>query len=462
MIFAIPSLVISAAIFYFAIIGIKTTVEKHQGGHGLILLRDLLKYAALLISVVIICFGLAGLITLLIDTVSSSYDDKVNAARWLSFVFVGIPVLVILARWIRKDFAKNHQASHEPAWQIYLLASTSLSLIIWFIPLPSALRWFAGGVYEPRAISQSVIAFMVWLIHLQLIKKHHSIITNIHRFIGWFVGFVGIALSLINLIDYLISKSTDLHVGHFQLQDVVILAVISAPLALYYWQNFELHATTLEARIYRTFAGMALPILFGTIAATFVIHQFLSWNFDTRYQDRQAFFNDVPAQIGTVLVMIPVLLYFRRLIGDYERDDIGRVFQYLITIGGVLGIAIGIGAIVKGFLDETDKDALLFGISILATTSPTWFRNWRHCQFAMSIDFEGEHHSPIRRIFLYAATGISTLVCIGSAVWVTYNLFKALLIGEFDRIAISTPAGFSLGAGVVALYQANVLRKERD
>lgn len=462
MIFAIPMLALSAAMFYFAIIGIKVTVERHQSDHGLVLIRDLIKYAALLISVVIICFGLAGLLTLAIDTVNSSYNDKVNAARWLSFVFVGIPVLAILARWIRKDFAKNPAASHEPAWQVYLLASTSLSLIIWFIPLPSALRWFVGGVYEPRALSQSALAFIVWIIHLQLIKKHHSMIVNIHRFVGWFVGFVGIAISIINLIDYQISKSTDLYVGHFQLQDGLILLVISAPLALFYWQNFEHYATAIEARIYRTFAGMALPILFGTIAATFVIHQFLSWNFDTRHQSRQDFFNDVPAQIGTVIVMVPILLYFRRLISDYARDEISRAFQYLITAGGVVGIAIGIGAIVKGLLDETDKDAYLFGISILATVSPTWFRNWRHCQFAMSIDFESEHHSPIRRIFLYAATGISTLACIGAAVWVSYNVFRAILIGGFDRIAISTPAGFLVGGGVVALYHANILRTERD
>ncbi len=82
------------------------------------------------------------------------------------------------------------------------------------------------------------MAFAVWVVHLQLIKLHQSIIANIHRFIGWFVGLVGGAIALINLIDYFLSKATDLNTGTLQFQEGVILFAISAPTAIYYWQNF--------------------------------------------------------------------------------------------------------------------------------------------------------------------------------------------------------------------------------
>lgn len=462
MFFAIPILALQGAILYFAFIGIKATVEKSQSAQGLNMIRDLMKYLALLISVVITCFGLAGLLTLLIDNVTSTYDDKLNAARWLSFVFIGIPVIAIIARWIKKDFTKDLSASQEPAWQIYLLAGSTLSLLIWFIPLTSALKWLAGGAYQPRPLAQALVAFAVWIVHLKLIRFQQSVIVNIHRFIGWFVGFVGGVISLVSLIDYFLSKATDLNTGTLQFQEGVILLVISLPVAIYYWQNFDEHATVLETRIYRTFAGMALPILFTTIAATFAIHQFLSWNFDARYQDRTSFFAEVPSQIGAVIVLIPVIYYFRKLVADYERDDITRAFQYLITAGGVFGIAVGIGAIVAGSLDKTDTDAVLFGISIITVTGISWLRNWRQCQFAISIDFEGEHHSPARRFFLYAATGIPTIACIGGSVWVTFNIFRAILIGGFDRIAVATPAGILVGGAVVAIYHATVLRRERE
>ena len=162
MFFAIPMLLLQGAILYFAFIGIKATIEKSQGAHGLTMIRDLMKYLALLISVVITCLGLAGLLTLVIDNQTSSYDDKLSAARWLSFVFIGIPVIAIIARWIKKDFTKDIGASQEPAWQIYLLAGSTLSLMIWFIPLSSALKWLAGGEYQPRALAQSLIAFAVY------------------------------------------------------------------------------------------------------------------------------------------------------------------------------------------------------------------------------------------------------------------------------------------------------------
>lgn len=466
MFIAIPMLAILAAVFYFAIIGVRATVEKHQSGDGLILIRDLIKYLALLVSVFIICSGLSGLMTILIDNVSSSYDDKLNAARWISFLVIGIPVVAILARWINRDFKKDLGADQEPAWQIYLLASTSISLLLWFVPLTGALKWLAGGDYQPRIIAQSLVAFIVWIIHLQLLKSHQSLIANIHRFIGWFVGFIGGAIALITLIDFAISEVINFQISNLQFQEAVILFSISAPLAIYYWQNFEIHATALEARIYRTFAGMAVPILFVTIATTFAIHQFLAWNFDnelqSQFRDRESFFNEVPQQIGVILVLIPIILFFRRLLSNYERDEITRMFQYLIAAGGVFGIALGIGAIVAGLFDVTDTDAFLFGISILLTTVPSWWRNWRQCQFAISIDFEGEHHAPSRRFFLYAATGIPTIACIGAAVWVTYNVLRALFVDGFDRIAIATPAGFLVGGGIVALYHAGILRKERE
>ena len=89
-------LLLQAVILYFAFIGIRNTVESHRGGHGLTMIRDLFKYTALLIAVIITCFGLAGLLTQLIDNTSSSLRDKLDAARWLSFVVVGIPIIAVI------------------------------------------------------------------------------------------------------------------------------------------------------------------------------------------------------------------------------------------------------------------------------------------------------------------------------------------------------------------------------
>ena len=462
MIVAISLLLIQAVILYFAFIGVKNVFVGQLGGQGLATIRDLFKYAALLIAVIITCLGLAGLLTQLIDNTSSSINDKLDAARWLSFVVVGIPIIAVIYRWIKRDFTKNPDSSFEPAWQIYLLSATSIALFLWFIPLTNTLVWFAGGSYRPKSLAQEIIAFGVWLVHLALIRNHRTLIVNFHRFLGWFSGAIGLVVASISIIDYVISKNSNLITGPLQFKEALILAIVSLPVLLYYWSDFEGSASNLEVRIYRTFGGMAVPILFYTIAGTFAIHQFLSWNFDTRYQDRATFFAEVPQQIGVVIVLIPTMLYFRKLVAGVDRDDVTRIFQYLICAGGAFAIALGTGAITAGLLDKTDTDAILFGISILIVASYTWYRQWSHCQFAVNIDFEGEHHSPIRRIYLLIAVGVPTLISIGAATWLTYRLFEALLVGGVERLKFAQPTGFLVGAGIVALYHLRVVRKERE
>jgi hypothetical protein len=271
-----------------------------------------------------------------------------------------------------------------------------------------------------------------------------------------------LVVSAISAIDWAISKVINVHSGPFQFQEAIILASVSTPVLIYYWIDFESNSSAIELRIYRTFGGMAAPILFYTVAGTFAIHQFLSWHFEERYDNYQTHFDEVPQQIGVVAVLIPTMLYFRKLLGDPERDDIKRAFQYLISAGGVFAISLAFGAITAGLLDETDTDAILFGISILIMASYTWYRQWSHCQFAVNIDYESEHHSPIRRIYLTATIGIPTLVSIGALTWLSYRFFELILVGGVERLKFAQPVGFLVGAGVTALYHLRVAMKERD
>ena len=127
MIFGLLFMGLFAAVLFFAAIGIKVTVEKHQDSHALDFVRDILKYIALFLAVVFFCFGLSGLVAQVIDPHNVAQISKEETARWLSFVVVGAPVVLLLARWIKKDFTKNLQDIHRPAWQLYLLFSSTFT-----------------------------------------------------------------------------------------------------------------------------------------------------------------------------------------------------------------------------------------------------------------------------------------------------------------------------------------------
>ena len=170
-----------------------------------------------------------------------------------------------------------------------------------------------------------------------------------------------------------------------------------------------------------------------------------------------AYWHDVPSTTATAIVLALVIIYFKKLVAGYERDDITRVFQYLISGMAILGVAIANGALVAGILDTSDNnDAIIFGVSLLITTLPTWFITWRRCQLALAIEFEAEHNAPVRRFYLYAMIGLPTIVAIGASVFVVFTFFKALLIGGIDRIQLSTPLVVLISTALVEIGRAHV------
>jgi hypothetical protein len=457
MIFGILFLAIMVAVGYFALVGIKATIDKHQNSQGLEFIRDILKYAALFLSVFFLSFGISGLLTEAIDPSQVAITTKEDVARWLSFVFVGVPVVVILTWWIKRDFAKEPSASSEPAWQLYLVAATSFSFLTWFLFMTGSLNVLAGANYNPKGIAGGLIAFAIWLVHVRLINEHRSLMANIHRFIGWFAGATGLVIASTNLLEWIIKKATNQPTSSLLIQESVIAAALSLPTAIYYWQNFDLKASLNEIRAYRYLGGQVIPALFATIAATLTVNTLINW-----VSGRDANWDQTASTTAAAIVLFATIYLFRRLLRGYERDELTRLYQYLISAMAMTGIAISVGALIAGSLDKTDqKDAIIFGASLIMTTLPTWWLHWRKCQFAMAIDFEVEHEAPIRRIYLYGLIGIPTLVALGSSVWVVFAFFKALLIGGLDQVQLSTPLGILISTGLVALFHLRVLQKER-
>jgi hypothetical protein len=386
-----------------------------------------------------------------------------DTARALSFVVVGVPVVVIISRWIRKDFKKNPEDSLAPAWQIYLFAATTFTFLIWFLFLSGSLTWLAGEQYNPKGLAQGIISFAIWLVHIRLIARHRSVTVNLHRFVGWFTAIAGAVIATISLLDYAISKIFGFTVNHFQVQEALILMAIAIPTAIHYWMDFELNVTAVEQRIFRIIGGLVVPALFATIAATFTINQVLTWYFGKHVDDIKVVLNDVPSTLATAFVLSLVMINFRNLIKGFTWDLISRAQHHLLSAMAIVGVSISIGALVSGALNsDNHTDAIIFGSSLLITTLPTWVSNWRKCQLALALNFDEEHTSPIHRIYLYALIGLPTIIALGASVFVLFTFFKGLLIGGLDTIQLSTPLGILISTGVVALYHLRSYRIENS
>lgn len=463
MAFGILSIVLTLAVIYFAAIGVQATVIKYREFRAIELVRDLLKYALLFTAVLLTCLGLAGLLGLLLDINNVDYYGKLDAARWSAFLVVGIPVIAIISRWIRREFHRDSEASNSPAWQIYLFAAATSSLVIWFVPANTAIRWFVGEPYRPRELAQAIIAFAVWLIHLYLIRNHSSVISNIHRFAGMATGVTASAVGSIGAIGYVISKWMNVVTGEFELENALILLIIGAPIALYYWSNLDYHGSALEVRIYRTFVGKIVPTIFAAFAATFALGSILNWYFGEHIEDAPRYFTHVPQQLATVIVLVPLVLYFRYLVSEYGRDDITRLFQYFTSGAALIGASVAGGWFIAGLLEfNSFVNTSISGFSGLMVALPIWRFEWRHCLHAIHEDFEHEHNSPIRRFFLYLMIAAPTIASFASAVGLSYILFKGLFVGGFEWIDIKAAFGALVSAGIVAIYQYRVFKSEQN
>jgi hypothetical protein len=91
-------------------------------------------------------------------------------------------------------------------------------------------------------------------------------------------------------------------------------------------------------------------------------------------------------------------------------------------------------------------------------TFPIWRFEWHRCQLALEIDFKSEHESLIRKVYLYVMLVIPIIVAFISAVIMSYQLFKGILVGGFEWTDIKESAGSFGSALVIAIYQNKVFK----
>lgn len=462
MVYGVISLLATAVVLYFAVVGIRETITKHPALHGMLFIRDFFKYLALFIAVVITCFGLSGILTYLLNYQQDIFNSKLDLARWMSFAVIGIPLVAIIYRWISREFSKNPDAKKSPVWHIYLLFATGAALMLWFIPLQNALRTFSGAPYSPRAVSSTVIAFFVWVIHINLLRGYTSVITNLQFFFGSFVGFAGTAISLISFLDSGISTLMNLDIGKYQIAEAIILLITALPLGLFYFGEFSSRASSLEMRIFSTLGGLVATILFTSVAATVALDNILVWYFGETKQVYERYFSDLPGALGTVIVLTVFHFIFRTLTEGFNRDQLIRFYQYLVSGGTLIAGSVGFGTVVVGVLANEDRvNTIILGLSLMAVTCVNWLYHWRLCQGAWRENRAAESQEAVRRFYLYFFIGAPLIFGIGSLVWLTFNGFKALLIGNQELWQSRYPIAGVITTAILALYHYRFLERER-
>jgi hypothetical protein len=254
----------------------------------------------------------------------------------------------------------------------------------------------------------------------------------------------------------------NLDFGKYQVAEAIILLITAFPLALYYFGEFGSRASVLEMRIFSTFGGLVSTILFVSVAATLSLNTLLVWYFGDTELGYERFFSDVPAQLGAILVLTIFHFIFRSLTEGYKRDALIRIYQYLISGATLIAGSIGFGAVMVALLADVNRlNTLLFGVSLMTITCSNWLYHWRLCQAADHQERELEGESPIRRFYLYFFIGAPIIFGIGSLVWLTFNGFKWLLLGNQALWQSRYPLAALATTILLSSYHLVVLRQDR-
>ena len=289
-----------------------------------------------------------------------------------------------------------------------------------------------------------------------------SVTTNSQFFFGSFVGFTGVAISLISFADSGISTLMNIDYGKYQIAEAIILLITSLPLSLYYFGEFSSRASVVEMRIFSTFGGLVVTVVFVSVAAVSSLNSLIVWNFGETTQEFERFFSDFPSQLGAVVVLTIFHFIFRSLTEGYSRDQLIRLYQYLVSGGTLIAGSVGFGAVIVGVLAEKDRwNTVIFGLSLMIITCTNWLYHWRLCQAADRQERGAEFGSAIRRFYLYFFVGAPVIFSIGSLVWLTFNGFKALLLSNQSFWQSRYPIAGLVTGLLLAFYHLIVLRRDR-
>ena len=473
MIFGILGLLVEVLIIVLAVIGAKHLIQTRTS-HGLEILGEVFKYLALFASVFVFTFGIAGLIGRLISRGTLLTSGNQDLAISIALTVIGAPLTYFLYRWIRSSFRKDPHEIESPIWRIYLLVATTTSLIILVVALRITLMYLvADGNYDSNAIARVLVATPVFVIHYRI--QHQSIFELIHKLIGALFGLIYLIVGAVGTLSFFLIElfgiSNDLLSPTKPLHSSLIDLAIGIPIWFFYWQSVHERFEEILVKGYLILIGVLGTVVMALIGLTFAANSLIIWLFgNVQHQTRGEYFADTPNQLAIFLVLT-VAYYFHRNYVVRSGDEIQHIYDYLMLSIFLVLLSIGLVTTFVALFERLANQQYLSGASIENTpftalvldvvAIPFFTIFWRRTQFALSIEFEEEHNSPARRVFMYFALGVPSLIAIGAAIFTLYSFINTLLSHNGNLLwNIRIPASILLVTCAVSIFHLIEWQKE--
>ena len=447
--------------------------------------RRFFQYAGLLGLVLVSATGLAGLLYAALDSALGHDVPEDELARDLVSLAVGLPLLVMVVRWVRRTQRDPDEAA-SLARVVYLSAASLIALGVVLVDLHGLLSWLFGlRVLDTSAVAGLLVWGPVWWVHGRLVVReedgrHFTPLHVLGSLTGLAIGSLGLALVVAGTLERWLGFPAEpvLAGRHDPVRAGLATLVVGALAWWWYWIRGLRDAERDDLwHAYVILAGVGGALVTTLAAGSLAIYRLAVWQLGhPGTEDATAYFSPMPETVAAAVVGAVCFGYHRQVLqagARRERTEVDRVRDYVMAGIGLVTSAVGaclaLAALIEGLAgyrtaQHTAIDTALAGMVLIGTGLPVWWFFWRCTRRAAAHDPEDELVSVTRRSYLFLLLGVSSLAAVAALLTGGYVVVADLLDGKLGVSTLVTaryPFGVVCVAGAAAAWHWNIYRADR-
>ncbi len=435
------------------------------------------------------------------DRLAGSTNDL---ARGLSLVIVAGPAYALLLRASGRRTDERRalgDAKASRGWSVYLIVALATTLIATLTSIAQIAgdATNAGISVNAAEVVQLLVWLCLWLVHWLWLRPMLGVRGDAHLAIGTVVGLSWFLSGLGAVIYRILEAGYDSVVdqslaGSFNIMFWLVISVVGAIVWAWHWL-VVFNAPTLGSLVGPSsvegvrrgsplwfFTVVVVGILPGLIAIIVIVTVMLSgvaiWFVGTNDLGAAEYFRDSPGLTAALFVGVVTWAYHRWELQRHApnvRNEATRFHDYLVSFVGLVAVVGAVASLVALLIDTVgaapslagsfrSDNALIVIMSVLASGTIVWWRNWNRIEVERTRAPEEESDSFWRKLYLIASFGIGGLVLGVALVWVLFSLLRDLLDGRLGRQTIedlASPIGWALAVVGGAWYHFGVWQVDR-